>query len=294
MSLSVQEIYHDVRKHGKLFSQTVVNALSIDVEDWFCVNNMSGTIRREDWEVCESRVVRNTDRILNILKQHYTKATFFILGWVAERFPDIVRKIDEEGHEIATHGYSHSLLPSLSPEEFEDDLAMSIEVLSRHTTQDIIGFRAPSFTITKKTLWALETLKKYGIKYDSSVFPVGFHPDYGVRESPLSPYQIADNLLEFPLGCFELIGRRFPCSGGGYFRAFPYLYTKFGINQCNKTGRPVVFYLHPWEIDDQQPRLKIPLSKRFRHYNNLHRTEDRLKQLLQDFRFTTIRKKLNL
>ena len=193
----------------------MLNGLSIDVEDWFCVYNLSAVIKREDWDKCESRVVKNTERILNVLREYNTKATFFILGWIAERYPEIIHKIDEAGHEIATHGYAHHLLTSLTPEVFEEDLVRSLTVLRKHTQQEIIGFRAPSFTMTKETYWTLEILEKHGIKYDSSVFPIGFHPDYGVKESPLTPYHISSKIIEFPLGCAEVFGLRLPCHWPG-------------------------------------------------------------------------------
>ena len=272
----------------------MLNALTIDVEEWFCVYNLVNVIDKEDWYKYESRVVKSIEILINILQEYNVKATFFVLGWIAEKYPEIIYKIDKQGHEIATHGYSHSLLTDLSPDQFEEDLTKSIEVITQHTSQEIIGFRAPSFTITKSTYWALGILERHGIRYDSSVFPIGFHPDYGIQDSPLAPYKISDNLLEFPLGCFEILGRRLPCGGGGYFRIFPYSYTKFGIRQCNKNGRPVVFYLHPWEIDPGQPRVKLPVLKRIRQYYNLNKTEKRLKKLLKDFEFTTIREILNL
>jgi polysaccharide deacetylase family protein (PEP-CTERM system associated) len=231
---------------------------------------------------------------LSIFKKKGVKATFFILGWIAERYPEIVVKISSEGHEIATHGYSHSLLTKLTPQEFEKDLCQSIEIINRHTDQKIIGFRAPSFTVTQKTFWALDILKKNGIKYDSSIFPVNFHPDYGVSDVPGYPYMIREGLWEFPLSCFKVFGKNVPCSGGGYFRMFPYFFTRYGIRKCNNYGRPVVFYLHPWEVDPQQPRIDLSPLKKFRHYHNLDRTEKRLEYLLDDFKFTTIKEVLEL
>jgi len=272
----------------------MLNALSSDVEDWFCAYNLSNAIKKEDWHHCESRILKNIEKILNLLQDHNTKATFFILGWIGEKFPEIIYSIESQGHEIATHGYSHSLLTHLNPSQFDEDLEKSIKIIKRYSTQEVIGFRAPSFSITENTLWALEILKKHGIKYDSSVFPIGFHPDYGIEGSALAPYQILGSLMEFPMSCFEFIGKRFPCSGGGYFRIFPYAYTKFGIGQCNKKGRPAVFYLHPWEIDPGQPRIEVPFLKKMRHYINLDKTEDRLKRLLKDFQFTAIKEVLNL
>jgi len=158
----------------------------------------------------------------------------------------------------------------------------------------VIGYRAPSFTIVDKTRWALEILEQHGILYDSSVFPIGFHPDYGMPDSPLAPYKITENLYEFPLSCVDILGRRLPCSGGGYFRLFPYRFTRYCIRKCNRQGRPVAFYIHPWELDPGQPRLDLPMSKKFRQYNNLRKTEKRLDALLRDFEFTTLREVLSL
>lgn len=270
------------------------NAISIDVEDWFCANNISEIINIKKWEQCESRISQNTLKILSVLDKKDVKATFFILGWIAERFPEIVEKINNEGHEIATHGYSHSLLTKITPQEFEKDLRKSIEIIGRHTDQDIIGFRAPSFSITRDTYWAFDILQKYKIKYDSSIFPVKFHPDYGVPDVPEGPYKVNNGLWEFPLSCFSIFGENVPCSGGGYFRVFPYFFTRYGIRKCNNHGRPVVFYLHPWEVDPDLPRIDLPFIKKFRHYYNLDKTERRLKRLLGDFEFTTIKEVLKL
>ena len=271
------------------------NAISIDLEDWFCTFNMSQVIRLEDWDKCELRAGASTRRILDLLARHKTQATFFVLGWIAERLPDLVREIEQRGHEIGVHGYSHQLLTRITPAEFEEDLRKALDTLRRcGVRQEVIGFRAPSFTITAATQWALPILEKLNLRYDSSVFPVGFHPDYGMPDAPLAPYKITERLHEFPLSCVDLLGRRFPCSGGGYFRMFPYAYTRFCIRKCNALGRPVVFYIHPWEVDPGQPRMPLPWSKRFRHYHNLHKVEKRLDALLGDFQFTTLRSVLGL
>jgi len=271
------------------------NAISIDLEDWFCVYNLSGAIPRDQWDQCQSRVVETTNRLLALLDKHHTLATFFVLGYIARRRPDLVRDIETRGHEIAVHGYNHKLLTQITPKEFEQDLTDALDAL-RHcgVQQEILGYRAPSFTVTETTRWAFEILKRHGLRYDSSVFPVGFHPDYGMPDSPLGPHQVADGLWEFPLSVAEWLGRRLPCSGGGYFRLFPYFYTRFCIRRCNRQGRPVVFYLHPWELDPGQPRVELPWTKSFRHYHNLHKTEKRLDRLLGDFEFTTIREVLAL
>lgn len=263
------------------------NVFSVDLEDWFCVQNLSGVIRREEWDKCESRVERNTLLLLHLLARRQVKATFFVLGWVAERFPDLVREIESRGHEIATHGYSHRLLTSLTPEEFRADLGRSLEVLARCSRRPVSGFRAPSFSVTRKTWWALEILRASGIRYDSSIFPVGFHPDYGIPDAPLSAHRLPEGVLELPMSCAEMFGRKVPCSGGGYFRLFPYPVTRALMRRCNQQGRPVIFYLHPWEVDPDQPRVALPALKRFRHYNNLDRTAERLERLLEDFSFTS-------
>ena len=272
------------------------NAISIDVEDWFCVHNLSQVIGKQDWDKCELRVYESTRRILKLLDKHQTRATFFVLGWVAETLPELIREIEGAGHEIAVHGHNHLLLTEITPKEFEDDLVKALQALSDCGIKRApLGFRAPSFTVVERTReWALKILEKYNFRYDSSVFPIGSHPDYGVVDAPLSPYKITDSLYEFPMSCLEMWGRRLPFSGGGYFRIFPYAYTRFCMKKCNAQGRPAVFYLHPWELDPEQPKIKLPLSKKIRHYYNLDKTEKRLDTLLTDFRFTTIREVLSL
>lgn len=270
---------------------TIINAISIDLEDWFCAYNLR--IKMEDWGRQELRVIENTKRMLALLEKHNTKATFFVLGWIAERIPNMIREIEQKGHEIATHGYSHRVLTELTPETFEADLEKALSVTRACTSQAILGYRAPSFTITKKTIWAIDILKKYGVKYDSSVFPISFHPDYGIAESPLSIHQL-DGLTEVPLSVAEVFGRRIPCSGGGYFRIFPYLLSTLLMRRCNRQGRPVIFYVHPWETDPDQPRVNMPLSKKFRHYYNLGKTVVRLDQLLSEFKFVPIKEILGL
>jgi polysaccharide deacetylase family protein (PEP-CTERM system associated) len=266
------------------------NVFSIDLEDWFCVHNLSGVIKREEWERCQSRVERNTLILLNLLSQHNVEATFFVLGWVAERYPDLVKEVERRGHEIATHGYSHRLLTALEPQEFRADLERSLEVLARCTSRPVRGFRAPSFSITRKTWWAVEILRSCGIRYDSSIFPIGFHPDYGIPDAPLSAHLLPEGVFELPMSCAEVFGRKVPCSGGGYFRLLPYVATRALMRRCNRQGRPVIFYLHPWEVDPEQPRVELPAVKRFRHYQNLDRTAERLERLLQDFQFTSVRR----
>ncbi len=272
----------------------LVNALSIDLEDWFCVYNLGHAIRREDWDKQEQRVVRNTHCLLALLSKHRVTATFFVLGWVARRCPELITEIERQGHEIGTHGYSHRLLTDMTPESFEEDLREALEVTQRCVRQPILGFRAPSFTITEKTLWALKILVRNGIQYDSSIFPFGLHPDYGMPRAPLGIHRLGDALIEFPLSCAEVLGQNIPCSGGGYFRLFPYSVTKFLLRRCNEQGRPVMFYLHPWEIDPVQPRVQLSWAKTFRQYHNLDKTLGRLDRLLTDFPFTSTRRVLGL
>lgn len=271
------------------------NALSIDVEDWFCVSNLDHVIDRADWDACELRVEASVARVLDLLDRHNTRATFFVLGWIADRVPGLVREIERRGHEIASHGYSHRMLTRLSPAEFEADLDRGLAALRKSgIRQEIVGFRAPSFTIVEGTKWALPILERLGFKYDSSMVPVDFHPDYGVPNGPLRPFHVTDGLMEFPLSCVELFGRRVPCCGGAYFRLLPYAFTRYGIRRCHADGRGIVFYFHPWEIDPGQPRMKLPLSKKIRAYYGLRRTEKKLERLLTDFQFTTIREVLGL
>jgi len=270
------------------------NALSIDVEDWFCVHNLSDVIRKEEWSTCEPRITKSLTRILEILDEKKVKATFFVLGWIAERYPELVREIDNRGHEIATHGLSHRLLTELTSEQFDEELKTSILLTERNTRKKVLGHRAPSFTMTEKTSWALDVLAKHGLKYDSSVFPVSFHPDYGISNAPLGPYKITEKIWEFPLSVVKILGRNVPISGGGYFRIFPYRFIRYGIRKANLEGRPVVFYLHPWEMDPDQPKVKLPPFKKFRHYHNLDKTEKRFRRLLDDFQFTTISEVLHL
>lgn len=267
------------------------NALTIDLEDWFCANNLRITI--DEWDRRDLRVVENTDRILDLLDRHSVQATFFVLGWIADRVPALVQEIEQRGHEIATHGYSHTLLTEVTPAEFEADLCRALEVTRRLVTQPLLGFRAPSFTITRKTLWALDILARHGIKYDSSIFPVRFHPDYGMPDAALSIHRIGP-IIEVPMSVARILGRNIPCSGGGYFRVFPYAITRFLLQQCNREGRPAVFYLHPWEVDPGQPRVKLSFSKSFRHYMNLDKTLERLDHLLDDFEFAPVREVLGL
>lgn len=271
------------------------NAMSVDLEDWFCVSNLNEVIPRNEWDQCESRVVKNAHQLLKLFEAYNVKATFFVLGWIAERFPELIREIEDKGHEISLHGYFHLQLTRISQKEFEDDLKRAIQAVQRAgARQQVIGFRAPSFSVVKTTLWALPILDRHGMKYDSSIFPVGFHPDYGIPGAPLHPYSVTEAIREFPMSCARVLGRRIPCCGGAYFRFFPYRFTRFLMKKCNREGHPVVFYIHPWEIDPGQPKVKLPLVRRVRHYYGLDHTYRKLEKLLADFEFTTIQEVLEL
>ena len=268
-----------------------INVMSIDVEEWFCVYNLSRVIPFQSWGECESRVEASMTRLLDMFDRHQVQATCFVLGWVAERHPDLVREIERRGHEIATHGYSHRLLTQMTEEEFRVDLLRSLEVLANCGSQPVRGFRAPSFSVTRRTPWAAKTMREAGLQYDSSVFPVGFHPDYGIGDAPLGNFMLDNEIMELPMSCARVGPWRIPCSGGGYFRQFPYALTRALMKRCHADGRPVMFYLHPWEIDPGQPRMGgMGTMKSVRHYRNLARTEERLERLMEDFAFTSIQR----
>lgn len=264
------------------------NALSFDIEDWFQVENMKGAVRSSDWDSLELRVVRNTERILKLLRDSDTRATFFILGWVAERCHALVKEIARHGHEIASHGYGHDLVYSLSPERFREDIRKSKETIESLSGRRIYGYRAPSFSITKDSMWALDILKEEGFTYDSSVFPVSFHDRYGFDGCESGPFRWPNGLMEVPLTVYRIKWMALPLAGGGYFRLLPYMYFKYFFKKLNSKNERFTFYLHPWEIDPQQPRLKLPLSYRIRHYVNLDLTEKYLARLLHDFSFERI------
>lgn len=272
----------------------MVNALSFDIEDWFQVENLKGAIAADSWDACDLRVVNNTRKILALLQRHDTRATFFILGWVAERCPDLVREIAAAGHEIASHGYGHELVYNQSPDEFRRDLRRSKEILEGLTGSQVRGYRAPSFSINPETPWALDVLVDEGFTYDSSVFPTSFHDRYGFSGSSLSPFRFGNGLVELPLSTVRIGGKNIPAAGGGYFRLFPYLFFRHLAQRINAEGRALVFYLHPWELDPEQPRIPIRHDYRFRHYVNLHRTGQRLDRLLGDFRFGVMGELANL
>jgi len=328
------------------YKKKIINALTIDVEDYFQVQAFFSRIRYEDWEKYQSRIERNTYRILDLLNgsshnPEFTipnpfKATFFCLGWIAKRYPQLIKEIHARGHEIACHGYSHQLIYLLSDKEFRRDIRKAKTVLEDITGQEVIGYRAPSYSITNKSLWALTVLAEEGFKYDSSIFPIR-HDFYGIPNAPRFPFTVplndnggpefkslfqalsntqgfskiylkklrfintqpairgSQSIVEFPLSTLRLTNFNLPISGGGYFRLFPYCLFKRGLKRINKReGQPFIFYLHPWELDPDQPRIQgTGMRSKFRHYINLNKTEARLKNLLADFRFSSIRETIH-
>ena len=275
----------------------VVNAMTVDVEDYFHVSVFDGVIPRGDWERLESRVSSNTSRLLDVFGEHGVRGTFFILGWVAERHPDLVRRIAAAGHEIASHGYGHRLVYDQMPAAFRDDVRRAKALLEDAAGSRVYGYRAPSYSIVPQSLWALDILIQEGYTYDSSIFPIR-HDRYGIPVSGRHPYPIdrpAGRITEAPASTTILAGMNLPVAGGGYFRLLPYEWTRWGIARVNASeARPAIFYLHPWEIDPDQPRLPCGLLSRLRHYRNLDRTEERLRRLLHDFSWAPMRAVLPL
>jgi polysaccharide deacetylase family protein (PEP-CTERM system associated) len=268
----------------------VINALTIDVEEHFQVHAFEKVINRSDWNSQPSRVVANTRRILQLLAHYDVRATFFVLGWVADRHPELVRELVTTGHEIATHGYWHELVYRQRPREFAADLRHSLETIGRAAgSLPVTGYRAPGFSITKQSLWALPVLRDHGIRYDSSIFPLVAHDRYGIHRAARFANKLDSGLWEFPVSTMALAKQNWPVAGGGYLRLFPLGVTRYAIRQLNAQKQPAVVYLHPWEFDPQQPRVPdAPLFSRFRHYVNIAKTESRLKALLEEFRFGPI------
>ena len=270
----------------RLSSHTPVlrNAMTIDVEDYFQVSAFAPYIARSDWDMRECRVERNLERILALLAEHQTKATFFTLGWIAQRYPQIVRAIVDQGHELASHGYGHERASDLSPAAFADDITRAKKLLEDLGGHEVLGYRAPSFSIGAGNLWAFDALLEAGYRYSSSVYPIK-HDHYGMPDSPRFAYPVRDGLLEVPVTTLRLFNKNLPSSGGGYFRLLPYALSRWLISQVNaRDQQSAVFYFHPWEIDTEQPRIEgIDGKTRFRHYVNIARTHDRIAALLGDF-----------
>jgi polysaccharide deacetylase family protein (PEP-CTERM system associated) len=262
----------------------IKNALTIDVEDYFQVSAFAPYISRSDWDKCECRVERNVYKILQLLGDRNIKATFFTLGWIAERYPLLIRKIVEEGHELASHGYGHERASEQSPVVFFNDVRRAKLLLEDMSGQEVIGYRAPSFSIGSDNSWAFERLLQAGYRYSSSVYPIQ-HDHYGMVDAPRFSFDAGAGFFEFPLTTYRIFRKNIPSSGGGYFRLLPYAVSRWLLSQVNTESlQPGIFYFHPWEIDVDQPRISgINVKTRFRHYINISRMEDKLIKLFSDF-----------
>ncbi len=263
--------------------------LSVDVEDYFQVEAFARQVSRADWDSYPCRVVANTHRLLDLFDEHNAKATFFTLGWVAAKFPALVRDIQQRGHELACHSFWHRPVFSLTPEAFREDVRDARTAIEQAGGTRVAGYRAPSWSITRNSLWALDVLAEEGFTYDSSIFPIR-HDIYGIPDARRFRHQLegikAGKLTEFPPSTVRLFGQNLPSAGGGYLRIFPLWYTEWALRRiAREDGRAVVVYLHPWEVDPDQPRMTAPWKSRFRHYTNLGAMESRLRRLLQARRF---------
>ena len=276
-----------------LFFVASASILSVDVEDYFQVQAFADMVPRDSWKFYPSRVEQNTSRVLDLLDELNVKATFFILGWVADHFPGVVQQIVDRGHEPACHSYWHRLVFELTPDQFRRDTVRAKEAIEQAGGVQVFGYRAPSFSITPRSSWALDVLRELGFVYDSSIFPIR-HDVYGFPEAPRTPFRLATaagELLEFPLATFRPPrGPILPVAGGGYLRMLPRWYTKAGVHRAWREGLAVVSYVHPWEFDPQQPRLNGSFKSRLRHYTNLRQTERRLRELLALGHFTSFRR----
>jgi len=279
-------------ENGTATSTRPNHILSVDVEDYFHVEAFAGTVSRQRWEQYPPRVVDNCHRLLDLFDRYNVKATFFVLGWVADRFPAVVREIQVRGHELACHSFWHRKVDSLTPAQFRSDTRDACDAIEQAASVRVLGYRAPTWSITRRSLWAFDILAEEGFEYDSSIYPI-HHDLYGIPGANRFPYvqacQNGNSLMEFPPATVRIAGMNFPAAGGGYLRIFPLAYTHWVFGQFERAGRPLVLYLHPWEIDPEQPRIAGPLKSRFRHYTNLHRTQERLERLLQRYCFVPFR-----
>ena len=267
--------------------------MTVDVEDWFHVSAFADTIDRKDWLEMEYRAESSTEKLLAMFAARNVHATFFILGWVGRRSPELIRRIHAAGHEIACHGMSHQLVYRQTPDVFAAETRDSKHMLEDIIGQPVIGYRAASWSITRDSLWALDIIAESGFRYDSSIFPIR-HDRYGIAGANPFPGIIETpggaRLVEFPPSTVPIAGIRLPVAGGGYFRLFPYHLTRFGLKRINeRLQQPFIFYLHPWEVDPEQPRIRAGRLSRFRHYTNLDKTESRLRRLMEEFDCTTTR-----
>lgn len=267
----------------------MLNALTFDVEEYFQVEAFKGIIHPHHWSRLPSRVVASTRRLLDLLEARGVFATFFVLGWVAERHPRLVREIHDRGHELGCHSYAHRVIGSMPPDEFRDDVRRARHAIEDAAGVAVGGYRAPTFSVVRATWWALDVLAEEGFSYDSSVFPI-HHDRYGIPDAPRVPHRVTlpggGEMTEFPVSTLRIAGQNLPFSGGGYFRVAPYPLIRAAIRHTNRREQvPAMVYLHPWEIDADQPRFPVRAMTRFRHYVNLRRTAAKLDRLLQDFAF---------
>jgi polysaccharide deacetylase family protein (PEP-CTERM system associated) len=274
----------------------IINAMSVDVEDYFHVAALADSIPRNRWDQMEYRAEANTRLLLDLFDEFSMKSTFFVLGWVARRSPALIREIHERGHEVASHGMSHLLVYNQTPQEFRAETLESKALLEDIIGAPVLGYRASTYSVTKRSLWALDILAEAGFIYDSSIFPI-HHDLYGIPDASEVPSRISTpkgaSIVEFPMCAVPLFGAKVPVSGGGYFRLLPYWLTRAGLRKLNhQLRRPFIFYLHPWEVDPGQPRVKAGLKSRLRHYTNLGRTEQRLRRLIGEFAFAPVREVL--
>lgn len=267
-------------------AEGIRNAMSVDVEDYFQVSAFAPHIRREDWDRLPCRVERNVDVILGLLDEADARATFFTLGWIAERHPQVVRRIVDNGHELASHGYGHQRASDLDEAAFRADIVTAKQLLEDIAGHEVRGYRAPSFSIGERNLWAFDCLAEAGYRYSSSIYPIR-HDHYGMPDAPRFAHRVRGGLLEVPVTTARLFARNLPASGGGYFRLMPYALSRWLLRRVNeRDGQPAIFYCHPWEIDPGQPRVAgIDARTRFRHYLNLQHMEGRLRHLFEDFRW---------
>jgi polysaccharide deacetylase family protein (PEP-CTERM system associated) len=267
------------------------NVVSVDVEDYFHAEAFSGVTKSSLWDSYTSRVEGNTRRLLELLASFNVHGTFFVLGWVADRFPGLVREIAAGGHELGCHSYWHRLIYKLDPAEFREDTRCAKDVIEQIWGQPVTIYRAPTYSVIDRSVWALEILAELGFSCDSSIYPI-HHDRYGMPDAPRAPFRFqtpSGPMTELPLTTFRLAGHNMPVGGGGYLRVLPKMYTRLGLKQVQKEGLPVIIYIHPWEVDPDQPRLPVGLSTRLRHYTNLSRTFERLRSLLQDGTYTSFR-----
>jgi polysaccharide deacetylase family protein (PEP-CTERM system associated) len=267
------------------------NVVSVDVEDYFHAEAFSGVVDPSRWEGQVSRVEANTRRLLELFANLNVHGTFFILGWVADRFPQLVRDIAADGHELGCHSYWHRLIYKLEPAEFREDTRRAKDVIEQIGGQSVNVYRAPTYSVIDRSVWAFEILAELGFCYDSSIYPI-HHDRYGMPDAPRAPFRFQTSsgpMTEFPLTTFRLAGHNLPVGGGGYLRLLPNVYTRLGLKQVQQEGLPAVIYIHPWEVDPEQPRLPVRFTTRLRHYSNLSRTFERLRALLQQGNYTSFR-----